>query len=583
VVGRLTPLMFSRPHPCARLGPSGLLVKVEAASPRDGQSAAVELHSLAALLAHTPEHLELAGFPGPLKPGVTHKNDVIKFCERKIAGSRGRADLADRDSYVLLWEMLVLLLRQKGQVEGSDLAELLLRDSPEVTAGRSRASSHRVDRSERLEDTSSASSLVEVELVERPSHGGQEDNVVRFRDYLLHGNKAEGLEFAMRAGLWGHALFLASKMDQRTYAGVMTRFANGLAINDPLQTLYQLMSARMPSAMKQCADQRWGDWRPHLAMILSNPLPGSDINRRSMTTLGDSLLAKGQLHAAQFCYIVSAAEWGTFGRRSSKLVLLGAQAGDLTLQRFATTEAIQCTEVFEFVQRLADPQFSMPSLQPYKYLHCLRLLETGLAARAQDYLRQLAEWLATACTQVEQDPVPGWTLGVRHLAHRLKYLDPVYTTTAGELADIPDPDWLATLDAAVERLQGAAPDITAAAGAALDTTEYGEEQQVAEYEDQYMEYEGVHYRWDPALQQWQPLEQQAAAGWVEPACTQVEEAPAPAPSPERAEEPEPSEPAPDTSPPPALGWGAPPGPETDPFSLPPIPERRTSDIDPASR
>ena len=59
----------------------------------------------------------------------------------------------------------------------------------------------------------------------------------------------------MKAGLWGHALFLASKMDQRTYAGVMTRFANGLAVNDPLQTLYQLMSARMPSSMKYCVDQ----------------------------------------------------------------------------------------------------------------------------------------------------------------------------------------------------------------------------------------------------------------------------------------------------------------------------------------
>ena len=44
-----------------------------------------------------------------------------------------------------------------------------------------------------------------------------------------------------------------------------------------------------------------------------------------MITLGDSLLAKGQLFAAQFCYIVSAAEWGTFGRRSSKLVLLCSQ------------------------------------------------------------------------------------------------------------------------------------------------------------------------------------------------------------------------------------------------------------------
>ena len=35
----------------------------------------------------------------------------------------------------------------------------------------------------------------------------------------------------------------------------MTRFANGLAVNDPLQTLYQLMSARIPAAMKNFADQ----------------------------------------------------------------------------------------------------------------------------------------------------------------------------------------------------------------------------------------------------------------------------------------------------------------------------------------
>ena len=41
-----------------------------------------------------------------------------------------------------------------------------------------------------------------------------------------------GLEQAMRVRLWGHALFLASKIDQRTSAGVMTRFANGLAIKD---------------------------------------------------------------------------------------------------------------------------------------------------------------------------------------------------------------------------------------------------------------------------------------------------------------------------------------------------------------
>ena len=63
----------------------------------------------------------MSAFPGPLKPGVTHKNDVIKFCERKISASRGRADIADRESYVLLWEMLILMLRQKGQVDSSGI------------------------------------------------------------------------------------------------------------------------------------------------------------------------------------------------------------------------------------------------------------------------------------------------------------------------------------------------------------------------------------------------------------------------------------------------------------------------------
>lgn len=53
----------------------------------------------------------------------------------------------------------------------------------------------------------------------------------------------------MKHGLWGHALFLASKLDKRTYANVMTRFANGLTMNDPLQTLYQLLSGKVPAAV----------------------------------------------------------------------------------------------------------------------------------------------------------------------------------------------------------------------------------------------------------------------------------------------------------------------------------------------
>ena len=391
----------------------------------------MEVHSIEALLRNTADSQELAAFPGPLKPGVTHKNDVIKFCEKKIAAAETRRDIADKESYVLLWEMLVLLLRQKGQVEGSDLAELLLRGSER----------------EREQEGSCASSLNNEEVFETSvvtsrtavNTGG---DVSKFRSYLLHGNKTEGLEYAMSVGLWGHALFLASKMDQRTYASVMTRFANGLVINDPLQTLYQLMSARVPGAMKQCGDRRWGDWRPHLAMILSNTLPGTDINRRSIMTLGDTLLAKGQLYAAQFCYIVSSAEWGSFSNKMAKLVLLLSSPADLSLGQFASIEAIQCTEIYEFVQKLGNKDYSMPFLQvgredashagltavlfqPYKYLQLTRLLEAGLTTRAQDYTRVLAQFLinaAASASMVEQSTFPDWVTNTLYLAEKLKYL-----------------------------------------------------------------------------------------------------------------------------------------------------------------
>ena len=58
-----------------------------------------------------------------------------------------------------------------------------------------------------------------------------ETHVMKFRDYLVFGHKREGLEYAMQHGLWGHALFLASKMDERSYSNVMLRFANGLVSN----------------------------------------------------------------------------------------------------------------------------------------------------------------------------------------------------------------------------------------------------------------------------------------------------------------------------------------------------------------
>ena len=68
-------------------------------------------------------------FPGPLVPGQTHKGEVIQFCQSKIQHIRKYGDnIPDKESFVLLWEYLILLLRQKNTIDGSDIAELLLKD-----------------------------------------------------------------------------------------------------------------------------------------------------------------------------------------------------------------------------------------------------------------------------------------------------------------------------------------------------------------------------------------------------------------------------------------------------------------------
>ena len=62
-------------------------------------------------------------------PVQTHKQEVTVFCQQKIRQAMDETvQLVDRQSYILLWEFLLLLLRQNGTVVGTDIAELLLKD-----------------------------------------------------------------------------------------------------------------------------------------------------------------------------------------------------------------------------------------------------------------------------------------------------------------------------------------------------------------------------------------------------------------------------------------------------------------------
>ncbi|XP_044031208.1 protein transport protein Sec16A isoform X4 [Siniperca chuatsi] len=436
-----TPEKFTIPHRCARFGPGGHLVQVLPNLPSAGQPALVDIYNMETMLQDTPDQAELRAFPGPLVKEETHKVDVIKFSQNKALECSRDNNLLDKDSTRLLWDFIMLLCRQNGTVVGTDIADLLLKEHRSVwLPGKSPNEANLIDFNNeplaRAEEEPGAGplSLLSDTFMTVPENVGKETE--RFRELLLFGRKKDALEAAMKGGLWGHALLLASKMDNRTHARVMTRFANSLPINDPLQTVYQLMSGRMPASATCCGEEKWGDWRPHLAMVLSNLTHTLDLDTRTITTMGDTLASRGLIDAAHFCYLMAQVGLGVFTKKSTKMVLIGSNHS-LPFYQFATNEAIQRTEAYEYAQSLGSQPCSLPNFQVFKLIYACRLAEAGLSAQAFHYCEVISRAVLTQPSYYS----PVLISQIIQMSEKLRFFDPqLKEKPEQELFD--EPEWL---------------------------------------------------------------------------------------------------------------------------------------------
>uniref|UniRef100_W5MAJ4 SEC16 homolog B, endoplasmic reticulum export factor n=1 Tax=Lepisosteus oculatus TaxID=7918 RepID=W5MAJ4_LEPOC len=420
------PLKFSLPHVRAGFGPAGQLIHTNSPWRRERDRSHINEHLASppqVILMDTLEQQEARLFPGPLAREDLHKVDAITFAQNRADTCLKDKALQDQTSAALLWNLLVLLCRQNGRIVGSDIAELLLKDSRAPGRCAGAAGGPGPDWENGPCSCTGSGAL----------RGG------RWRSWLsLSHTLQEALEAAMASGLWGHALLLASKMDNRSYTTVLNRFTGSLAVNDPLQTLFQLLSGRTPAVSTCCGSERWGDWRPHLAVILSNPPGDPTLHRQAVTTMGDTLAARGLIHAAHFCYLVAQVPFGVYTAKSEKLVLLGSNHC-LPFLQFARSSAIQSTEVLEYSRLLGDPSGFIAPFQVYKFLYACRLLDCGLAPQAFHYCEVIGKALLRQETLhvvlVEE---------VIKLADRLKASGPQFRAGGTEQLT-EDPEWLVEL------------------------------------------------------------------------------------------------------------------------------------------
>lgn len=180
-------------------------------------------------------------------------------------------------------------------------------------------------------------------------------------------------------------------------------------------------------------------------MIISNPSQSNaELDRKAIVTMGDTLHNRGDLFAAQFCYLMAKVEFSNYSEvkqdasiilnntaNAVRLILLGASCYKSTFNEFATDEAIIMTEIYEYACALANSQFSIVEFQPYKYLLGTRMLDYGFHLKSLLYMEQVASHIQRNSGQYERSFIEK----VFNMADKLKYYDPVMEKNLDNLND----------------------------------------------------------------------------------------------------------------------------------------------------
>ena len=346
-----------------------------------GASPIVEITFIKDVVDYTETHNLIEAVntsPSPFIPGDTPKSHVVRFasreaekCREKLAEVTGDDETSRKlEDEALLWDFLVLLCQQNGVVVTSDISDLLMIDCP---------------------------STVRVAVPQASVNLTTQDECLEaLRQLLFAGRKRDAVDMACSKGLWGHALMLASRMDEQTRTYVVNRFTASLMNTDPLSTFYTLLLGRTPSAVKPEGLPRAGDWKPHLAMILANCM--SKLENGSIVSLGDSLLAQKRLHAAHLCYHLANVHFGAYGNMDSKCSLLGMDHTHLVAGLYPQPSDLHMMEVLEYAMCLSKQDFLMPNFQLFKFLYVFKLLELGFVPKALKYCEQIS------CSAVVKNP-----------------------------------------------------------------------------------------------------------------------------------------------------------------------------------
>ncbi|KAF5729847.1 hypothetical protein HS088_TW20G00212 [Tripterygium wilfordii] len=349
-------------------------------------------------------------FPGPLVGGNVGSKEPNKWIDERISNC-GSPDMDFRKGEVLklLLSLLKISCQHYGKLRspfGSDTA-LRENDIPETSVAKLFASVKRNG------NQYSQYGAFNQCVMNFPSEGQIRATASEVQNLLVSGRKIEALQCAQEGQLWGPALVLASQLGEQFYVETVKQMAlRQLVAGSPLRTLCLLIAGQpkdvfvsgatadaiVPGAMnmpQQCspsgANGMLDDWEENLAVITANRTKDDEL---VLIHLGDSLWReRSETTAAHICYLVAEANFESYSD-SARLCLIGAD--HLKYPRtYASPEAIQRTELYEYSRVLGNSQFMLLPFQPYKLIYAHMLAEVGKVSESLKYCQAVLKSLKT--------------------------------------------------------------------------------------------------------------------------------------------------------------------------------------------
>ncbi|KAI7742167.1 hypothetical protein M8C21_001626 [Ambrosia artemisiifolia] len=366
-------------------------------------------------------------FPGPLAGGNFGSKELIRWIDERITHPTDTNHKKDQVLRLLL-SLLKIALQHYGKLRspfGTDTTSKE-NDAPDVAVARLFASAKK--NSVEYADYGAFSNCLQY----LPSEGRTRATAAEVQTLLVSGRKMEALHRAQEGQLWGLALILAAQLGDQFYVDTVRNMAlRQLVAGSPFRTLCLLIAGQpadvfsadptaanatymfqQPAQAQLGANAMLDDWEENLAMITANRTKDDEL---VLIHLGDCLWKEtSNIIAAHICYLVAEANFEPYSN-TARLCLIGADHWKHS-RTYASPEAIQRTEVYEYSKLLGNSQFTLLPFQPYKLIYAYMLAEVGRISDSLKYCQVILKSLKTG----RAHEVETWRHMVISLEERIK-------------------------------------------------------------------------------------------------------------------------------------------------------------------